>query len=287
MTSQRIDPELPTPVKPDQRYVKLAGLVLVCAGLVFALDQSLHTGWLALLVVPLIGSLGFAGGVRQQRMAWIIPGALAAGLGLSGLALLGRIGEVSTPIRIGLALFFFGFGWICIFLVSLSFFRPRAWWALITGMIIGCASLPFLLDRVTIFDFVLTVGTGLGIGLLAWGYFERLFGLIIPGCLLVGIGPGIYYAWSGVTQPNGLTETGIMLVWFALGWGLITVFGKIVLEKLIWWPIIPGGLLAVVGWGLYIGGSPDNALAFIGNTGTIGLIIFGLYLLLLKRSFKG
>jgi hypothetical protein len=62
---------------------------------------------------------------------------------------------------------------------------------------------------------------------------------------------------------------------------------RVASEKFVWWPLIPGGLLAVVGWGLYIGGDPGNALAFIGNTGSIGLIIFGVYLLLLRRSFKG
>jgi hypothetical protein len=77
-----------------------------------------------------------------------------------------------------------------------------------------------------------------------------------------------------------------MLVWFALGWGLITIASRILTSRFIWWPLIPGGLLAVVGWGLYIGGDPGNALSFIGNTGSIGLIIFGIYLLLLRRSFK-
>lgn len=287
MTSQRLDPEFPIPMKPEQHTLKTAGFVLICAGLIFALDQTLNTGWLTLIMFPLIGSLGFISGVRQKRKSWMIPGALIGGLGLGGLALLGRMGEAILLFRVGLFLFFFGLGWVIIFMASIWLWRPKAWWALIPGLIIVGAGIPFLLNQVNVFEFTFTILTGLGIGLLAWGYFERLFGLVIPGCLLIGIGPGIYYAWAGVTTPNGLTETGIMLVWFALGWGLITIVAKIVLEKFIWWPIIPGGLLAVVGWGLYIGGSPDNALAFIGNTGTIGLIIFGLYLLLLKRSFKG
>jgi hypothetical protein len=41
----------------------------------------------------------------------------------------------------------------------------------------------------------------------------------------------------------------------------------------------------MVGWGLYIGGNPGNALSFIGNTGSIGLIVFGIYLLLMRRGF--
>jgi hypothetical protein len=77
-----------------------------------------------------------------------------------------------------------------------------------------------------------------------------------------------------------------MLVIFALGWGLITVFSRFIINKFIWWPLIPGGVLAMVGWGLYIGGNPGNALSFIGNTGSIGLIIFGIYLLLWRTELR-
>ena len=40
----------------------------------------------------------------------------------------------------------------------------------------------------------------------------------------------------------------------------------------------------MVGWGLYIGGDSDNALGFISNTGGIALMIFGLYLLLMRKG---
>ena len=42
----------------------------------------------------------------------------------------------------------------------------------------------------------------------------------------------------------------------------------------------------MVGLGLYIGGNPDNALGFVQNTGSIGLILFGVYLILLKYGMK-
>ena len=44
--------------------------------------------------------------------------------------------------------------------------------------------------------------------------------------------------------------------------------------------------MAVVGWGLYIGGNPDNASTFISNTGSVALIIIGLYLLLIRRGIQ-
>jgi hypothetical protein len=125
---------------------------------------------------------------------------------------------------------------------------------------------------------------GIALPLIAWGLGAKLVGLIIPGSLLVGAGPGIYMAWGVNSEPNGLVQTGVMLVWFAFGWLLITVLSRVIVSRFAWWPLIPGGILAVVGCGLYIGGDPDNALGFIGNTGSIGLMIFGLYLLLMRKG---
>jgi hypothetical protein len=130
----------------------------------------------------------------------------------------------------------------------------------------------------------LYLSLGVGIALLAWGVFRKLFGLIIPGALISTIGLGIYLAWSGASITNGLAHTGIMLVWFALGWMLITVFSRVITTRFVWWPLIPGGILGVVGWGLYIGGNPSNALTFISNTGSIAMIIIGAYLLLLRQG---
>jgi hypothetical protein len=189
--------------------------------------------------------------------------------------------------RLGWLQFWMGAGFLGIFGASGPWKAGRAYWALLPGLILVGSALPFLLDRVHVLMFVLTVVAAVGLALLIWGLAMKLIGLLIPACLLLGIGPGIYVAWSQSEVYNGLTETGVMLVWFALGWGLITIVLRVVSEKFVWWPLIPGGLLAVVGWGLYIGGDPGNALAFIGNTGSIGLIIFGVYLLLLRRSFKG
>jgi len=50
--------------------------------------------------------------------------------------------------------------------------------------------------------------------------------------------------------------------------------------------LIPGGILAMVGSGLYIGGNPENAAAFLQNTGSIGLVLLGIYLILLKFGLK-
>ncbi len=133
-------------------------------------------------------------------------------------------------------------------------------------------------------DYIFFLGVGTGISLLGCGLYWKLFGLVIPGSLLIGTCAGVYFAWAQSFAKNALVQTGVMLVWMALGWGFVTIFSRVRTYKFLWWPLIPGGVFAMVGWGLYIGGNPGNALPFIGNTGSIGLLIFGIYILLLRRG---
>jgi hypothetical protein len=178
------------------------------------------------------------------------------------------------------------FSCILLFPLSITVLNQRHWWPLLPGGIIGGLSLCFLTNSLEPLDFIFFIGIGTSLPLLFWGTFNRLFGLIIPGSLLLGIVPGIYLAWGEIIEKSGLAQTGIMLVCFAFGWILITLFSRAITEKIVWWPLIPGGILGMVGWGLYIGGNPGNALSFIGNTGSITLIIFGLYLILLRRGIE-
>ncbi len=267
-------------------WPQIAGILLIFTGAMVLLDSTLKTGWLTLLILPAVG-LGFlVGGVRMRRLALLIPGCLVTGLGIGTFLFFARFLQFDWQPRTGWLFLAFGLGWCLIPLLTWALFRRVAWWALITGSIITGLGLTFLSSPLRLTDFALYLGACLGLAFLVWGVSARLFGLIIPGCLLLSIGPGIYAAWTGVAEPNPLSRTGIMLVAFALGWGLITLFSRVITQGFVWWPLIPGGILAMVGWGLYIGGNPENALNFIGNTGSIGLIIFGVYLLLLRRGIQ-
>ncbi len=262
------------------------GIFLILMGLVILLDLYLKTGWLTLAVVALVGFGSLAGSLLFHRWGWMIAGSLGSGLGAGALVGLSPLFQLAWRARVGDLLAAFGAAWLLTALLSWVVFHRSAWWALAPGGVILALGLVFLRGPLSLVGFALYVLVGLGLALLAWGLFERLFGLIIPGCLLLGIGPGVYAGWGPNAEPNGLVQTGIMLVGFALGWGLITVFSRRVTQKFVWWPLIPGGVLAMVGWGLYIGGDPDNALGFIGNTGSIGLILFGVYLILLRRGIQ-
>lgn len=263
-----------------------AGLTLMAIGVVILADQYLKTGWLSLLALPIGGMIFLGWGILSRRLSLIIPGGLMSGLGIGGFLALSHFLNLSFPDRAGLLLVAFALGWGVITLASAVFTGQVAWWPLIPGSVLASIGACLIITPLRVVDFSLYVCVGLGLALLAWGLGARLFGLIIPGTLLVTIGPGIYQGWSHSGQFNVLTETGVMLVYFALGWALITVFSRLVIARFIWWPLIPGGILAMTGYGLYLGGSPQHAMTFISNTGSIGLILFGLYLLLWRSGLK-
>ena len=262
------------------------GVFMIVMGLAILLDLYLKTGWLTLAIFSLVGLCSLAASLLFHRWGWMLTGCIVSGLAAGALIGLSPLFHLSWRIRVGDLLVAFGAAWLLAALLSWVVFHRDAWWALIPAGVILPLGMVFVRGQLNLVSFTLYVTVGLGLALLAWGLVERLFGLIIPGCLLLGIGVGVYAGWGPNATPNPLAQTGIMLVRFALGWGLVTVFSRRVTQKFVWWPLIPGGVMAMVGWGLYIGGDPGNALGFIGNTGSIGLILFGLYLLLLRRGIQ-
>lgn len=264
----------------------VGGVSLIAVGILILLDWFLKTGWLSAISIPMVVLLLLGWSLREKRFGWVIPSALALGLAGGGAVALLRPGIIDIYARVGTLLIGFSFGWLLIFVFARWLIGKFAFWALIPGIVIGATGICLVFSARSLLDFVLNIGIGLGAAFLLWGISQRLFGLIIPGCILITAAPGISLAWNGNNPGNGLTQTGIMLVWFALGWGLITVCSRVITDKFVWWPLIPGGILAMVGWGLYLGGDPKNASSFIGNTGAIGLIIFGLYLLLMRSGIR-
>jgi hypothetical protein len=282
---ERIKEAKPVNAVMDRSQARI-GAVIVVLGLVFLLDLYLQTGWLNMIVLPLAGLLFLFAGCSNRKTGLMIAGSLILGAGGAAAAGFATFLNWSITARIGTALIIFGASWLMIVVLSVTVIQRPAWWALVPGSLIVPAGLVMLITPIQVFDFVFFIPLGLGLGLLAWGLAARLFGLIIPGSLLIGIAPGIYGAWGIPLESNSLAQIGIMLVSFALGWGLITLFSRRVTHRFVWWPLIPGAVLAISGWGLYIGGNPGNAVSFISNTGSIGLVLFGLYLLLMKRGIQ-
>jgi hypothetical protein len=287
-----MDSETPsTQIQPNSSNHKITptiiGAVMVIAGFLILMDQYLKTEWLSLTVLPAVGLMLLATGLNNRRMGWIIPGLLVSSIGIGGVMLFGSLlSETEITNRIGWGLTSLSIGFALILFFSLLYGKSHAWWAfLIGGILIGTAY-PLISNRLSVFIFIFSISLSTGLAMLAWGFFERVLGLLIPGSLLAGIGPGFYLGFVSNATNNELVQIGVLLTCFGLGWALITLSSRMINPGFLWWPLIPGGILAVVGWGLTIGGNTGSAVTLIGNTGSIGLIIFGLYLILLRRSIR-
>ncbi|MHB0922893.1 MAG: hypothetical protein ACYC3H_02870 [Bellilinea sp.] len=276
-------PAVPKVNRPS--FIYLVGIIMIAIGILILTDQFLKTGWLPLALVPVFGLIFLVEALRTHRLSYLILGSLLTAAGAGGFVGFSALFNRSKiTLDVGWALVGFSLGWVLIAVLSRKIMEKPAYWSLVPAGILFSTGLAFLLSDLRLVDFVLWVGTGSGLVLLIWGINWRIFGLIIPGSLLASMGPGIYLAWGRTLDLNPLAKTGVMIAIFSMGWFLIILFSRVLTSKFVWWPLIPGGILAMVGWGLYIGGDPASAPTFIANTGSIGLIIFGIYLLLMRKG---
>lgn len=264
----------------------LVGGLSILAGILMLIGQIIQQLWIVFLAIILVGMITLVWSWKGKREIFITVGSLIIGIGVGlflgfGLNIVGTGGA-----RTGVLILGSGCGFLLITVLRLIRVRAFCWWPTLPASILVSTGLCMLFSRMRLLDFVLYLSVGIGGMLLGIGYFKRWMGLIIPGAIVLGSGLGVYLAWGTGLAPNALAQTGLMLVCFAFGWIAISVFSRKVTDQFVWWPLIPGGILAMVGWGLYIGGNPGEAASFIGNTGSVGLIVLGMYLLLLRRGIK-
>ncbi|NLF51859.1 MAG: hypothetical protein GX577_12050 [Leptolinea sp.] len=263
------------------------GILLVMAGFLILLDQYLQTEWLSLTVIPATGLILIANGLNNRQMGWIIPGVLVGALGIAVVILFGNIlGNMPFLVRLGWSFISFSTGFLTILFFSLLYGNRHAWWSFLVASAIAGLAYPFITGHMSVFVFFASILTMIGFAFLAWGFFERIFGLLIPGSLLSGLGPGFYLGFVSNAGNNELVQVGFFITCIGLGWILITLSSRLLNPVFVWWPLIPGGILTMVGWGLTIGGNRGSAMTLIGNTGSISLIIFGLYLILMRRGIR-
>lgn len=110
---------------------------------------------------------------------------------------------------------------------------------------------------------------GVGVAFLVAYLTTRHYGLLIPAGILCGLGTGLVVAAQG--GPGGAIPLGL-----GLGFAAITVVDAILGDgEAAWWPLIPGGILTVVG-GSQIAGIRDVGIYLV----PIALVVVGLLLLL-------
>jgi len=125
---------------------------------------------------------------------------------------------------------------------------------------------------------------GLGLIFLIWGSAVRSVGLLIPGGVLSGIGLGAYLMEGPLSYLEGEAEGAVFLLSFAFGWALITLLSALVCRETHWWPLIPGGIMTLIGGALLVGGPALTALEWSGKAWPLILIGLGAYLLLRQQK---
>lgn len=120
---------------------------------------------------------------------------------------------------------------------------------------------------------------------LVWGMLMRSTGLIIPGSILSGLATGVYLVEGPMANLQGESEGAAVLLSLAGGFFLITLLSLYTARgKLVWWPLIPGGIMATIG-GLLLSGEPGlKALEYFGQGWPIILVAVGLYLILRRKD---
>lgn len=273
-------------VSPDQSIYPrgIVGASLVVGGGMALVGQITQWSWMTSLAILAGGMILLLGGVRVHSSGLCIAGWIVVGVG-AGITVPELVGGYWSNLqRVGFILGLAGIGFGMIIPTLRMLFAQSSWWAAIPMAILVSTGISLFTAPFRLSNFILYPPVILGLVFIGIGVTRKWPGLIIPGSLILFSGLGVYVPWAAGFSGNSLTRTGTMLVIFAFGWVMITVLLRPLSRKMTWWPLIPGGVLAVVGWGLYIGGDPNNALTFIGNTGSIVLVILGIYLLLMRRG---
>jgi hypothetical protein len=123
----------------------------------------------------------------------------------------------------------------------------------------------------------------LGVLFLAYSFYTREFGFAIPGCILTGLGLGILLG-TRILNVQDAAVAGTILLGLAAGFVALAFITPYFHEKRAVWPLIPGGILAVIAVLLIIGGAGLEVLNFAGNFWPLIPIAIGAYLLLRYRQ---
>ena len=125
----------------------------------------------------------------------------------------------------------------------------------------------------------------LGAIFLAAGLVTKKIGLLIPGGILMGIGVGAALIEGPFTYIEDPARGGIFLLAFGAGWAVISLTGLLIGCR-VFWPLIPGSILALVGLAILSGDPGMQALKLAGYGWPIILIAVGLYLILRRKSLE-
>lgn len=269
---------------PD--WWKIIGLTFLVAGGTIFIENQLKTGWLFYVPIVIFAGVTIRNGLIQKQRKLLLLGIVLITTSMILFAIF-ELSAINTLQILGVSFLIVGVSWLVFYILANHITAKQDYWCLlVSGLFVG-GGVAFLSKNLQFIDFVLWIGVGISVPMLIWGYTRKYFGLIIAGCIILSSGAGVGIAWGeNSNEINSLTRTGVMLITFALGWGGISAISKRFLTKIAWWPLIPAGVLAMSGGGLFIGGGFGSSSQYVGNTLSVALIILGVYVLLLRSGFN-
>jgi hypothetical protein len=123
----------------------------------------------------------------------------------------------------------------------------------------------------------------IGLGFVLVFAFTRLYGFLIPGSIMTGLGIGISLA-TILPLPEE-SQGGMVLLGLGLGFMSIWLFsGLLALPEKHWWPLIPGGVLSLIGLALLGGGAGIAVLEFLGDWWPLALVFAGIYMIVRRTQ---
>lgn len=121
------------------------------------------------------------------------------------------------------------------------------------------------------------VVAAIGLAFLVAYVFSRNYGFIVPGGIMTGLGIGIIYEMRA--------HAGGAPVLLGLGFGFVSIYAIDAAVRRTssgWWPLIPGGVLTVLG--LVLAAGQSGLLGAIGRWWPAILILIGLYIVFRRRA---
>jgi hypothetical protein len=107
----------------------------------------------------------------------------------------------------------------------------------------------------------------------------RSYGFVVPGMILGGLAVGLALEQTGNSLGGGAVVLGLASGF--LGIHVVNVFTGAALH---WWPVIPGGILAMVGGAQAVGGT--NAAAVVATWWPVILIVIGVIALFVRAPIR-
>lgn len=117
----------------------------------------------------------------------------------------------------------------------------------VIGSVLLAVAVLALVHRYVPFEVDHLILPAIGVGLLVGSLLRKAWGLLIPGCIIFGIGIGQWVQRSSHYGPWSNHGQALFLFCLAGGFALITVLSALVFRRRELWPLWPAGFIAFTG----------------------------------------